>query len=216
MLPRNLTLFDLDHTLLKVNVSFHFGVFLYRHKFLTTNKMLNMLIFYCCHKLGFITLPVLHQRAAGCFFQGKSIEALNDIIAHFLEKEFHRMANPPVVKQLRLAQSKGDYTIILSSSPDFIVRKIAEKFGVDEWAATQYAVSKDRKLGSIDRFMEGKDKAHYTLRKMADLNIPKERVTGYTDSSLDIPFLEAVGNAVAVNPDKILRKKCQQKGWQIL
>jgi hypothetical protein len=40
--------------------------------------------------------------------------------------------------------------------------------------------------------------------------------TAYSDSHTDIPFLEAVGNPVVVNPDRALREIALDRGWRIL
>ena len=38
----------------------------------------------------------------------------------------------------------------------------------------------------------------------------------YSDSYSDLPFLEAVGNPVAVNPDRGLRRIAAERGWPVL
>jgi phosphoserine phosphatase len=40
--------------------------------------------------------------------------------------------------------------------------------------------------------------------------------TAYSDSHTDLPFLEAVGHPVAVNPDRKLRRIASQRGWPVL
>ena len=40
--------------------------------------------------------------------------------------------------------------------------------------------------------------------------------TAYSDSHTDIPFLEAVGHPVAVNPDRELRRTAREQGWPVL
>ena len=40
--------------------------------------------------------------------------------------------------------------------------------------------------------------------------------TAYSDSHTDLPFLEAVGNPVAVNPDRDLRTAAADRGWPVL
>jgi len=37
----------------------------------------------------------------------------------------------------------------------------------------------------------------------------------YSDSITDLPMLEAVGQPVAVNPDRELRREADRRGWQI-
>ena len=38
----------------------------------------------------------------------------------------------------------------------------------------------------------------------------------YSDSVTDLPMLEAVGHAFAVNPDKALRKEAAARDWEVL
>jgi phosphoserine phosphatase len=40
--------------------------------------------------------------------------------------------------------------------------------------------------------------------------------TAYSDSHTDLPFLEAVGHPVAVNPDRELRRLAADRGWPVL
>jgi phosphoserine phosphatase len=40
--------------------------------------------------------------------------------------------------------------------------------------------------------------------------------TAYSDSASDVPFLEVVGHAVAVNPDRKLRGIAAERGWRVL
>ena len=40
--------------------------------------------------------------------------------------------------------------------------------------------------------------------------------TAYSDSHTDLPFLEAVGHPVVVNPDRELRNIAGERGWPIL
>ena len=40
--------------------------------------------------------------------------------------------------------------------------------------------------------------------------------TAYSDGAADLPFLEAVGHPVAVNPDRRLRRIARERGWPVL
>jgi phosphoserine phosphatase len=40
--------------------------------------------------------------------------------------------------------------------------------------------------------------------------------TAYSDSHTDLPFLEAVGHPVAVNPDRALRRVAVERSWPVL
>ena len=43
-----------------------------------------------------------------------------------------------------------------------------------------------------------------------------ENSYGYSDSVTDVPMLEAVGHAYAVNPDRELRRAAAAHGWPVL
>jgi phosphoserine phosphatase len=38
----------------------------------------------------------------------------------------------------------------------------------------------------------------------------------YTDSVSDLPMLEAVGNPVAINPERELLELAQERGWRVI
>jgi len=55
------------------------------------------------------------------------------------------------------------------------------------------------------------------LRELAQREgIDLARSTAYSDSHTDLAFLEAVGNPVAVNPDKKLRTIARERNWPVL
>ena len=47
------------------------------------------------------------------------------------------------------------------------------------------------------------------------MGINLSRSYAYSDSITDLPMLEIVGEPVAVNPDKDLRKIAEERDWQI-
>jgi phosphoserine phosphatase len=52
-------------------------------------------------------------------------------------------------------------------------------------------------------------------RFAAEHDIDLEHSAFYSDSYNDLPMLERVGTAVAVNPDTRLRRHARRKGWPI-
>ena len=64
------------------------------------------------------------------------------------------------------------------------------------------------------RHGEGKAAAIRELAEQEGLDLPAS--TAYSDSHTDLPFLEAVGNPVVVNPDRELRRIAVERGWPIL
>lgn len=210
------TIFDLDHTLCNVNTSFRFGIYLTYKRFLPLHKMSYLMGWYLLHKMGVLSIAGLHYKACSHLFHGKSINVLSQHVQKFLDTNLPMMLNQEMFKRLKKAKSKGDYTVLLSSSPDFLVGEIAERMQFHDWAGTEYALLENKKIGEVGQLMEGENKAQYVRQLMKKMNIKKEKITAYSDSYLDLPFLEAVGNPIAVNPDKTLRKESIKRNWTII
>ena len=117
---------------------------------------------------------------------------------------------------LQLAQQLGHYTLILSNSPSFLVKKIAEYFHVDEWFSTEYEIDKEKNLCHIAFMMQGEEKASVVKKIATKLCIPVENITAYSDSFFDLPLLLSSGASIAVNPDRKLRRVAQLHNWPIL
>jgi uncharacterized protein (TIGR03382 family) len=55
------------------------------------------------------------------------------------------------------------------------------------------------------------------IQKLAERdNIDLAGSYAYSDSGTDLPMMEIVGNPVAVNPEKDLRKVAEERDWPIL
>lgn len=211
-----LSVFDLDHTLLTINSSYHFGAYLYRQKFFSFPSLLASLFYYARHKLFGLSIQKLHQKTFQLLFKGVSIEDLQAYVTVFLEQQLTEKLYQPALQRLHEAQKRGDYTLILSSSPDFLVRPIAEWFGVDSWQATIYAVDDGGCLSHLASILEGQDKANYLAHLIREMGIHSSSVTVYSDSHLDLPILKMAGKAIGVVPDFYLKRICQEKGWEII
>lgn len=211
-----ISVFDLDHTLLKVNSSYQFGIYLYRNNFLSAASLLRCLSYYACHKWVGLSLEALHDHVFNAFFKDRSLREIQHRAHDFIQRELDLLIYAPAMHRLHLARQQGDYTVILSSSPDFLVGPIAHHFEVSDWRATQYLEDSQGKLESISHIVEGKDKAHYVKALANRLGIALSSVTVYSDSHLDLPVMEIAGKAVGVSPDKSLKKICQANEWEIL
>ena len=69
-----------------------------------------------------------------------------------------------------------------------------------------------RLVGDI---LHGPGKKHAVAALAAMEKLDLDRCTAYSDSINDIPMLTMVGTAVAINPDRELRKEAESRGWKI-
>lgn len=211
-----LSAFDLDHTLLKENSSYSFGKYLYRHKYISLSAFFFIIRSNICYNLGLLSIAEVHQRAFERLFYGKSLPLVESWVSSFLDQHLESLIYAPAIKALHRAQQAGHITAIISSSPSFLVEPIAKRLGLTFSQATQYAVDKDNRFCRIANLMLGEDKARFLTEFMAQHNICKKQVFAYSDSFQDLPFLQAAGAAIAVNPDRKLRFFCLKNNWSII
>ena len=117
---------------------------------------------------------------------------------------------------IELHRSEGRRIYIVSSSPEEIVRPLARHFGVSGVIATRAEIGDDgRYTGELEFYAYGEQKAEAIRALAARVGIELAGSFAYSDSITDLPLLETVGNPVAVNADKDLRKIADERGWQI-
>ncbi len=211
---KKLVVFDLDHTLLKINCSYHFGSFLYSKNFFSVLALLKCLFAYSRYKWFNLPISDLHLKTFETIFKDRQQSEIESYVDIFLKKYFEKILNPFVLEKLLEEQKNGSIVMILSSSPDFLVGSIARLLSVNFWKATTYHIDSNGKLNSISEIMEGGNKATYLKQ------FKKEHATSstivYTDSIHDLPLLEIANVRIAVNPDSQLKSLCHQNDWEVM
>jgi len=113
-------------------------------------------------------------------------------------------------------RAAGRAIYIVSSSPEEVVKPLARHFGVSGVIATRAEVGDDnRYTGALEFYAYGEQKAE-AIRELAERHaLDLEASYAYSDSITDAPMLAAVGNPVAVNPDRELRRLAEERGWDV-
>lgn len=109
----------------------------------------------------------------------------------------------------------GHHVVIVTSATRYQAAPIARELGADGLCCTELEVTEGRITGhAVPCFGVGKLSAaeHKAHERGADL----ERAYFYSDSSDDLPLLEAVGNPVVVNPKSAMARLAVSRGWPCL
>ncbi len=113
-------------------------------------------------------------------------------------------------------RERGERVYIVSAALQEIVGALADELGFDGALGSVCEVVDGRYTGRSLRACHGPGKAEAVRGLAAAEGIDLARSTAYSDSHTDLPFLEAVGNPVAVNPDRELRRIARDRGWPVL
>ena len=134
-------------------------------------------------------------------------EALTTLIDPYIYLE--------AVDLMELHRARGRRVFIVSSSPEEVVRPLAEHLGAVEVIATRAEVQDGRYTGKLAFYCYGANKAVAMEEVAARDGVDLSSSYAYSDSITDLPMLEAVGQPVAVNPDRDLRRIAAERGWQV-
>jgi HAD superfamily hydrolase (TIGR01490 family) len=211
-----LAIFDLDHTLLTGNSSYLFGLYLYEQGLFSKRLAQELVVQYCLHKMGLISMRILHLLTFKKAFQGKSLLLFQKHLLQFLEARFSSLVNKNALLALREHQSRGEPTALLSSSPDFVVNEIADRLNFRHSVGTTYHVDGEGRFSSLGNVLTGKEKLRLAFAWASSQRRSMEDVIAYSDSCLDWQLLSNAGVAVAVNPSRPLRVLAALKGWPVI
>ncbi len=109
----------------------------------------------------------------------------------------------------------GDYCVVLSSSPQELVERVAANIGVQRGVGTRTEVVDGCFTGRLDGPFCHSDGKLARLRDELGV-VDLSRAFAYSDAGSDLPLLSACGYPVAVNPDRRLRSAARAGGWPII
>ncbi|MGB8360574.1 MAG: HAD-IB family hydrolase [Acidimicrobiia bacterium] len=110
----------------------------------------------------------------------------------------------------------GRRVVVISASPEEIVRPLCRYLGINEIIATRAEVDEEgRYTGNLELYAYGEGKAD-AIRELAEREgIDLSDSYAYSDSITDLPMLETVGHPVVVNPDGELAAVAEERGWEV-
>ncbi|MGE3619256.1 MAG: HAD family hydrolase [Acidimicrobiia bacterium] len=140
---------------------------------------------------------------------------ISEIVRETLEEVIEPIIFDEALERIRWHRARGHKVFIVSASPEEIVAPIARWIGVDEAIATRAEVVEGRYTGRTERYVYGPEKAIAVRDVAARDGLDLGSSWAYSDSFTDVPMLSAVGNAVAVNPDRDLAREAGRLGWEV-
>jgi HAD superfamily hydrolase (TIGR01490 family) len=123
---------------------------------------------------------------------------------------------PDGLRKIEEHRAEGHLIAILSTSPSYIARPVAERLRMDDVLSTQLEVEGGRFTGRVvGPACFGRGKVHWAELLGNKRSLDLDKSWFYTDSYTDLPMLERVGHRVIVNPDPRLRRTARQRGWSV-
>lgn len=217
----NLTLFDLDETLLPLDSDHAWGEFVVRlgwvdeAAFRARNDA-----FFADYQAGRLDIHAYIDFATGPL-RAHSAAEVQAAQTRFMHEVIEPALAPAALELVAAHRRAGDLCALVTATNEFVTAPIARAFGLDTLIAVQLergpggtitgriAGTPSYRAGKVTRVDEW----------LAAVGRPWgsfERVSVYSDSLNDLPLLERATDPVATNPSAALEAVARERGWRIL
>ena len=148
--------------------------------------------------------------------KGFRVDDLRNLVATAMEPVLKPLVYQEPLHLVTRHRERGEPVYIVSATLQEIVEELARELGFDGAIGSTCEIVDGVYTGRSLRGAHGEGKAA-AVRELAERGgLDLAASTAYSDSHTDLPFLEAVGNPVVVNPDRELRRIAVERGWPIL
>ena len=147
---------------------------------------------------------------------GWDVATVREIVADTLHNIVDPLVYDEAVSLIEEHRLAGRDVVIVSTSGSEVVEPIGEMLGADLVVATRLEILDGKYTGEIAYYVYAEEKARAVRALAEERGYDLAGSYAYSDSVTDVPMLEEVGHAHAVNPDKELRRLAASRGWPVL
>ncbi|MTI71321.1 MAG: HAD-IB family hydrolase [Firmicutes bacterium] len=139
----------------------------------------------------------------------KELKGVNKSHIDFIASQVINLNGDKVYKYARKRidwhKKNGHKIFFISGSPDFLVEKMAKKYGVTQYKGSKYIVDENNNFtGELFRMWDSDNKQRMIDEFVNKFNVNLSKSYSYGDTTGDVSMLKMVGNPVAINPNKDL------------
>ena len=217
----NLTLFDLDGTLIEGDSDHAFNQFMVALGWVDpTQHAQRNDAFYQHYLAGCLDIHAYIDFATEPW-RGRPPHEQQAASQRFMAEVMQPQIQPAALQLIARHQQAADLVAIVTATNEFITRPIADAFGVPALIAVELerdAVGAfNGRIRGVPSFREGKIlRVDQWLTQLGRRWEDFDRTTFYSDSTNDLPLLLRVSDPVATHPSPALLAIALQRGWRIL
>ena len=221
MTGRNLTLFDLDGTLIAGDSDHSFGEFMVAIGWADGDAWRRRNDeFYATYVAGALDVHAYVDFATSVW-RGRAPREQAEVHARFMREVIAPMLTPQALALVKKHQDDGDLVAIVTATNEFVTRPIAAAFGVPELLAIELerdaAGAVTGAIRGVPTYQHGKvTRVEQWLAAQGAGWNDFDRISVYSDSINDLPLLERATDPVATNPSAALEAVAAERGWRFL
>lgn len=141
----------------------------------------------------------------------KELKGINKTHIDFIASQVIKINGDKVYRYTRSRiewhKKNGHKVFFISGGPDFLVEKMARKYGVTEYKGSVYMVDEENNFtGEVIRMWDSENKQRTIDEFVNKYNVDLDLSYSYGDTKGDLSMLKIVGNPIAINPNMDLLK----------
>jgi len=208
---------DIDKTLVNGQTQMIMASYFRKRGMLRYSFLLKTLSWFLLYKGRIVTdvLPIMEKSYE--MANGIKINKFEEVIGDLFLKEIKPRYFPRAIEEVKKHQENGSDIVLVSNSIDFLAKMIKEDLGASSYIATALEKRDGVLTGKIKgNIVYGEEKVRAIKEKAPVMGWDIRNSYAYTDHYSDIPLLKMVGEPIAVNPDRKLRKEAYDNNWPIV
>ena len=205
--------FDMDNTLLRVETGMSWVRFLYRRGELPPRMFAKAIYWSTLYKLAVLDMDAVFTRLANGL-RGDSEAEMIAKCEIWYRQHVAREVAPAALVALDHHRRAGHLVVLATGSTQYAARPVARGVGIEHVLSSELEVEGGVFTGRPAAFCFGHHKVTLAERWAERHGVDLRASYFYSDSYNDLPMLERVGTAIAVNPDARLRRHARKNGWQ--
>jgi HAD superfamily hydrolase (TIGR01490 family) len=210
--PRRAAFFDMDNTVLRVETGMSWVRFLFRRGELPPKVVAKAIYWHVLYRLAVLDMDAVFAKLA----LGVRGDSEAEMIAKcdiWYRDHIAREVAPAARRAIDHHRRAGHHIVLATGSTQYAARPVARGIGIDHVLSSELEVERGVFTGRAAAYCFGKHKVALAEQWAKQHGVDLAASYFYSDSYNDLPLLQRVGTAIAVNPDARLRRHARRHGW---
>jgi len=204
--------FDMDNTLLRVETGMSWVRFLYKRGELPSRMVAKAIYWQALYKLAVLDMDAVFTKLVESLRGDSEAEMIAKCDIWYRDHVAPEVA-PAALVAIEHHRRAGDMIVLATGSTQYAARPVARGVGIDHVLSSELEVEHGVFTGRPAAFCFGHHKVALAERWAERHGVDLATSYFYSDSYNDLPMLERVGTAIAVNADARLRRHARRRGW---
>lgn len=211
---RRAAFFDLDRTVLRIDTGMSWIKFLRRRREISSYGVAQAVYWSMLYKLAILDMESLATRLCADM-RGKPEQDMIDKCRIWHASDVSGQVAPKARVAIEDHRARGDMLVMLTGSTQYAAETVSQNLDIEHTLCSRLEVRDGVFTGRLTQLCFGAHKVTLAEAFAETHGIDLDASVFYSDSYNDLPMLERVGRAVAINPDSRLRRHARRAGWHI-